>query len=139
MVFLRKISRYVAGPLAALMMMVSMPMGLAQAALVGTDEVISAASADVERARLAAFVARQDVRERMQQMGVDPDEAKARIAGMSDSEISQVAARMDAMPAGQDATSVIISAVVLIFLVLLVTDLLGLTDVFPFVKGGRAR
>ncbi len=139
MVFLRKISRYVAGPLAALILMVSMPMGLAQAALVGTDEVISAASADAERARLAAFVARQDVRERMQQMGVDPDEAKARIAGMSDSEISQVAAKLDAMPAGQDATSAIISAVVLIFLVLLVTDLLGLTDVFPFVKGGRAR
>lgn len=139
MFFLRRYSRFVALPLAALMMAVSMPLGAAQAALVPTDQVIDKSEIAAERAQVAAFLARADVRRHLQAMGVNPDEAAARVAVMSDAEIRQVATRIDEMPAGQDVAVALISAALIIFLVLLVTDLMGVTDVFPFVKGGKAR
>ena len=137
MFFLRKYSRFLALPLAALMLAVSMPMGAAQAALVGTDQLVEPSQAETDRALVAAFIARDDVRAQMRNMGVDPDEAAARVAVMSDVEIQRIATQIDEMPAGQNAVGAIVGAVVLIFVVLLVTDLLGLTDVFPFVKRNK--
>ncbi|MEN8194956.1 MAG: PA2779 family protein [Pseudomonadota bacterium] len=134
MFFLRRYSRIIALPLVALMMAVTMPLGVAQAALVGTDQVVAPSQAEADRAQVAAFIAREDVRGEMRKMGVDPDEAKRRVAVMSDVEIQRVAARIDATPAGQSTAGAIVGAVVLIFIVLLITDLLGLTDIFPFVK-----
>lgn len=136
--FLRSRSRVIALPLIALMLAIVMPAGVARAALVGTDQIITRADIEADRARIAAFIARDDVRQEIERMGVSPIEASARVDGLSDSEVQTIAARMDSMPAGQGAFEAILGAVVLIFLVLLVTDLLGLTDVFPFVKGGRA-
>ena len=137
MFFLRKYSRFLALPLAALMLAVSMPMGAAQAALVGTDQLVEPSQAETDRALVAAFIARDDVRAQMRNMGVDPDEAAARVAVMSDVEIQRIATEIDTVPAGQNAVGAIVGAVVLIFVVLLVTDLLGLTDVFPFVKRNK--
>jgi hypothetical protein len=138
MFFLRRYSRFVAFPLAALMMAVSMPIGAAQAALIGTDQVIDTSAAAADRARVAAFLARDDVRGELEAMGVNPDEAAARVAGMSDPEVRKMAARIDTLPAGQGVAEALISAALIIFIVLLVTDLMGVTDVFPFVKGGKA-
>ncbi|UCH73128.1 MAG: PA2779 family protein [Rhodospirillales bacterium] len=139
MFLLRRYSRFVALPLAALMMAVSMPLGAAQAALMDTDQVIDRSAVEVDRARIAALFARDDVRQELQALGVDPDEANARIAGMTDQEVREVAARIDTLPAGQGVAEALISAALIIFIVLLVTDLLGVTDVFPFVKGGKAQ
>ena len=137
MFFLRKYSRFLALPLAALMLAASMPIGVAQAALVGTDQLVEPSQAETDRALVAAFIARDDVRAQMRNMGVDPDEAAARVAVMSDVEIQRIATEIDTVPAGQNAVGAIVGAVVLIFVVLLVTDLLGLTDVFPFVKRNK--
>ena len=134
MLFLRRYSRIIALPLVALMMAVSMPLGIAQAALVGTEQVIDPSQAEMNRGRVAAFIARDDVRGELRRMGVDPAEADRRVAVMSDVEIQRVAKKIDETPAGQGAVGAVIGAVVLIFIILLVTDLLGLTDVFPFVK-----
>lgn len=139
MLFLRGYSRFIALPLAVLMMVVTMPLGVAQAGLVGTDQVIAPSNAEAGRERVAAFISREDVRGEMRKMGVDPDEAAARVAVLSDVEIQRIAAEIDRSPAGQSAVGAVVGAVVLIFLILLITDLLGLTDVFPFVKkSGRA-
>jgi hypothetical protein len=137
MFFLRRYSRFIAMPLAALMMAVSMPLSTVQAALIGTDQIIGPSQAEADRARVAAFIAREDVQAEMRRMGVDPEEAAARVAVMSDAEIQRIANRIDEMPAGQSAVGAVVGAVVLIFIVLLVTDLLGLTDVFPFVKRNK--
>jgi len=139
MLFLRRYCRFLALPMAALMMAVSMPLGAVQAALISTDRVIDKSEIAAERAQVAAFLARDDVRRHLQTMGVRPDEAAARIAVMSDTEVRQVVARIDELPAGQDVAGALISAALIIFLVLLLTDLMGVTDVFPFVKGGKAR
>jgi len=139
MLFLRRYCRFIALPMAALMMAVSMPLGVAQAALVSTDQIIDKSEAAADRARVTAFLQREDVRRQLETMGVAPDEATARVAGLSDAEVRQVAARVDELPAGQSVATALISAALVIFIVLLVTDLMGLTDVFPFVKGGKAR
>lgn len=137
MYFLRKYSRFLALPLAALMLAMSMPLGVAQAALVGTEQLVAPSNAEADRARVVAFVARDDVRTEMRKMGVNPDEAAQRVAVMSDVEIQRIATEIDKMPAGQSAVGAIVGAVVLIFVILLITDLLGLTDVFPFVKRNK--
>ena len=134
MIFLRKYSRIIAFPMVALMMAVTMPIGVARAALVGTEMVVDPSQADTNRAQVTAFVAREDVRDEMRKMGVDPDEAKRRVAIMSDVEIQRIAARINETPAGQSTAGAIVGAAVLIFIILLITDLLGLTDIFPFVK-----
>lgn len=137
MLFLRRYSRIIALPLIALMMAVSMPLGLAQAALVGTEQVIDPSQAEMNRGRVAAFIARDDVRDELRRMGVDPAEADRRVAVMSDVEIQRVAKKIDETPAGQGAAGAVIGAIVTIFVILLITDLLGLTDIFPFVKRNK--
>ena len=66
--------------------------------------------------------------------GVDPEEARARVASLSDREIGQIAGQIDRLPAGQGVLVALIGAALFVFLVLLITDLLGLTHVFPFVR-----
>jgi hypothetical protein len=134
MFFLRRYAKFIALPMVAMMIAVTMPLGIAHAALVGTDQVVAPAKADADRARVVAFVAREDVRGELRKMGVDANEVERRVAVMSDIEIQQSAARMDQIPAGQSTIGVVVGAVLIIFIVLLVTDMLGLTDVFPFVK-----
>ena len=65
---------------------------------------------------------------------MNPDEATARVAALSDAEIGQIADRLDSLPAGQDAATAIIGAAVTIFIILLITDLLCLTSVFNFTR-----
>lgn len=84
--------------------------------------------------KVIEFVAREDVAKTFEEMGVDPIMVEKKIASMSDSEISAIAYQIDTMPAGGDAVGAIIGAAVLIFIVLLITDLLGLTRVFSFTR-----
>jgi hypothetical protein len=139
MFFIRKYCRFLAFPMAALMMAVSMPLGAAQAALVSTDQIVAKSGIEADRMRIAALIMREDVQGQFQAEGVDPNEALARVATLSDAEIRQIAARIDSMPAGQGVAEALISALLIIFIVLLVTDIVGVTDVFPFVKGGQRK
>jgi len=66
--------------------------------------------------------------------GISPMEATARVDSLSDAEIMQIADKMDQLPAGGSTFGVIIGAAVIIFIVLLITDILGFTDIFAFVK-----
>ena len=130
----RRISRLIAAPMAALMFVVSVPIGIANAGLIPTERVVESEAAAGDRTRIFDFLAREDVRAQMIELGVDPAVAVARVAGLSDAEIRDVAGRMDQLPAGQDFFGAVLGTALVIFLVLLVTDILGLTDVFPFVR-----
>ena len=100
----------------------------AQATMI-TSEQLVAQSAGAEQARLAAYLDRADVVSRLEQLGVSATDAKARVAAMSDEEAAQMNARIDQAPAGG-----IIEVLVFLFLVLLITDILGFTKVFPFTR-----
>ncbi|MBV9361080.1 MAG: PA2779 family protein [Betaproteobacteria bacterium] len=108
-----------------LVICIAMPLPT-QAAMVATDKALGSA----ERQHVNQLLARADVQARLSLYGVNASDVQARIAAMSDDEVAQLAGKMDAMPAGGD----ILGAIVLIFLVLLLTDILGFTKVFPFTK-----
>ena len=129
-----QLRRRVALALAVVLFVLTGPTDAARAALITTEQAIAGAAAASERGRVAAFLARDDVRAQMVALGVDPAEAAQRVAGLSDAEVQRIAGHLDQLPAGQGAVGAVIGAALLIFLVLLITDLLGLTDVFPFVR-----
>jgi hypothetical protein len=135
--FIRRLRRGVALVVAVAMLVVSMPLGAARAALVSTEEMLEEHAGAADRAQVLEFLSRADVRERIVALGVDPNEAAARVAALSDAQVRDIASRLDQLPAGQSAIAAIVGAILIIFLVLLVTDLLGLTNIFPFVNHPR--
>ncbi len=129
--------RFIAMSLAVSMVVVSGPLTLAYAAMISTDQIIEESSTVEDRARVMEFLTREEVRQELEALGVNPDEAMQRVNTLSDREMRQIAGQIEELPAGQSAVGAVVGAIVLIFLVLLITDLLGLTDVYPFVKKQR--
>lgn len=127
------IVRWLAMPLAALFLTTTLA-GTAQAGLVTTDSMAREHRVDADRERVLSFIDRTEVQKEMMALGVSPDEAKERVAAMSDEEIVQVAQRMDQMPAGEGAIGAIVGAALIIFIVLLITDVAGVTNVFSFTR-----
>ena len=95
--------------------------------LIGTEQ---AAAAQPGRVLLEQTLARADVVAALQTRGVNVEAARDRVSALTDAEAAQVAAQIDQAPAGGDALGVIVT----IFVVLLITDILGFTKVFPFTR-----
>lgn len=110
----------------------------ARAEWVGTEAVVRVQAANAERARVADLFSRAQVQDYLRAQGVDPALLEARVAGLTDEEVQAVAAKLDALPAGASFGGDLIFAGLVVFITLLVTDILGYTDVYPFVKK-RAR
>jgi hypothetical protein len=104
-----------------------------QAAMISTEQVVTVAAAQQNRAKIAATIARPDVQAELQKMGISTDEAQARVAALTDAETASIAHQVDSLPAGGD----VVGALIFIFVLLLVTDILGLTKVFPFTRSLR--
>jgi len=134
---LHQFRRFLSAVLVPAIMLSSSMVGYAHAGMVTTDSVIEKYSAEADRARLAEIFSRADVREEFQRYGIGPEEAQQRLAALSDEEVQKIAARIDSDPAGQGAVGAIVGAAVLVFLVLLFTDILCLTDVFNFTRCSR--
>lgn len=110
---------------------------VAQAAMI-TTEAVAAQAVDSQMAERRAHVMdmlnRADVAQALMDKGVDMDAARARVASLSDAEVVSLADQLDTAPAG---ASDVLGVIIFIFLVLLVTDILGLTKVFPFTRSVR--
>jgi len=102
----------------------------ATAGMIGTESAAAAASRD----RIGAALARAEVRARLEAAGVRAEDVQARVNALTDDEAAQLAQQLDTLPAGGDG---IVGAIVLVFIVLLVTDILGYTKVFPFTRQAR--
>lgn len=108
----------------------------AQARIVATEEVTAPAATgalSASRDTVNQFLARDEVRQAMLGQGVSPQAALERVAAMSDGEVAQLAGRIDQAPAGGDVLGILFT----VFIVLLVTDIMGLTKVFPFTRSVR--
>lgn len=134
MTFFRNLGQLIALPLAALLFVNSLYMGVAQANLVTTDQVIRSETAAQDRAKVLSFLSRDDVRQQMQALGVDPAEAATRLHSLSDAEVSRISGKIDTMPAGQDVVGAAIGLLVIVLLVLVILDVLGVTNAFTFIK-----
>ena len=80
--------------------MFAMSFQSAMAGMIGTDQAVAAASTQAERAALINALSRSDVASQLQSQGVDPAAAKARVASMTDQEVTTLAGKIDSMPAG---------------------------------------
>ncbi len=126
--FFRKISRTVS------LFVIAAVFGLgiqasAYASILGTD-----ATLNIEQTSKAhKLLARQDVQEQLVKLGVDPIDAITRVNAMSRDELAALNGKLEKLPAGGD----LVSTIGLIFLILLLTDILGYTDIFPFVKAKK--
>jgi len=118
--------RFVATVLIVTTGMTAMPV---QAAMLAADAAVGA-----ERQRIAAVLERDEVRAQLAARGVSLGEAQARVAALSDAEAAELAARIDALPAGGVS---VLGVALVVFLVLLLTDILGYTQVFPFTRPAR--
>lgn len=106
-----------------------------QAAMISAEQVAEStvtSQGNQDRAIIVAALSREDVQSALVARGIDPAQAQERVAALTDEEASMVASQLDNAPAGG-----IIGAIVLVFLVLLLTDILGFTKVFPFTRSVR--
>ena len=137
MTSIRNVRKPLAGILILTFVCLTVAWTPAQAAMVGTAQVLNPKQQDQDRERLRSFLNRADVCEQLEAWGVNKEIAKARIDNLTDEEVAGLVNRLDEMPAGGSALGVVIGAAVLVFIILLITDILGLTDIFPFVKKHR--
>lgn len=130
--------RYFAKPLSLFLIfsliLLDFTANTAKADIIGTEAVIDSLQGENSRSRIEAFLDRKEVQESFVKNGIDLLQAKKSVASLTDQEVSQICKVLDQLPAGGDGVGTVVGAVVLIFFVLLITDLLGLTNVFPFVN-----
>lgn len=128
-----RFQRFLAPFVAACIAMAGMPMARANP-LITTEQVAASQglrTAEESRAYVMAALERADVSQALAERGVNLDEARARVAAMTDAEAELVAAQIDSAPAG---AADVLGVLVFIFVLLLVTDILGLTKIFPFTR-----
>jgi len=127
---LRRLARPISYIVTVGVLALSVHLPAAHAAVIGTEAVVSAQQAEFDRARVQSLLGRAEIKQQLLAAGVDPSQVSARVDALNDNEVHQLAAKIDQLPAGGDALGVL----VFVFIVLLITDILGFTDVFPFVK-----
>lgn len=127
-----KVLKTTAAVLLVSMGMTSLPL---QAAMISTEEAVQLATpGQSERAAVNALLARADVQAELVRFGVSPALAAERIAALSDAEVASLHQRVQEATAGGDG---VVGAIVFIFVLLLITDILGLTKIFPFTRSVR--
>ncbi len=99
----------------------------ASAGVIGTQEYLAGATRAGQIAHIQSALLRQDVRDQLVRLGVDPVAASERIASLSDGELTQIAGNLDALPAGGDSLLAVIG---IVFVVLLILELTGVIDIF---------
>lgn len=113
--------------------LIMLPMVPAQAALVGNGQLIASASADTNRTALLEALDRDEVRQQLSVLGVTPEQTQLRVSQMTDQEVAQLNQQLADLPAGGDLVGIL----VLIFIIFIITDVIGATDIFPFIHPVR--
>ena len=107
---------------------------VAQASMVGTAELLQSQQVQTERADLEVMLDREEVRTQLIDMGVDVEAAKLRISQLTDTELASLGQHMAELPAGGNS---VLGALLLIFIVFVITDVIGATNIFPFIHPVR--
>jgi hypothetical protein len=131
---IRQTLRPVSIVVALFMLVISGPVQSAFAAMVATETMLESSQGQEARTRINQVLAREDVRQALIEQGIDPLEAAARVESLSDAEALAVADKLDQLPTGSGALEVLLIVALIVFITLLVTDIMGYTDIFPFVK-----
>ena len=123
--------------LAVIMFLIGAPAHTVLGAMIGTETVLDSTRGREAREYLHQLLTRKDVQDAFIAQGIDPIEARKRIDGLSDDEVVRIADHIDQLPAGGGAVEFLIIVILVGFIVLVILDLTGVTDVFPFIKSQR--
>jgi hypothetical protein len=104
----------------------AVPYNAARAGVIGTQQYLTTLDRDAALARIDAVLAREEVRNRLEQYGVDPVAANERIAALTDEELTLLATELENMPAGGN----LLGVAGVVFIVLLILELVGVIDIF---------
>ena len=108
----------------------SMTLSSAQAALVTNEQVINHAQSMNAKSELLQSINRSEIKEQLIAMGVSPTDIENRVNMMTAEEIALLNRHIDELPAGGD----ILGIILIVFIVFVITDVIGATDIFPFIK-----
>lgn len=129
---LKKMYRLMATALIPCMVLAGVPLQ-AQASIISTEQAMVTPAGSADREKVTSFLSRAEVQASLQAQGINAADAIARVQALSDAEVAQLADRVDQAPAGAGVVGVLFT----VFLILLVTDIMGLTKVFPFTRSIR--
>ena len=110
-----------------------MPLLPAQAVMIGNEQIVSQSQSQQTRDGLQKLFEQETARQQMQAWGVNPNQIKSRIDSMTDSELTRINQQVNDLQAGGDVLGILL----VIFLVFVITDIIGATDVFPFINPAR--
>jgi predicted proteasome-type protease len=113
--------------------LIMLPMFNAQAAMVANAQVIDRMQQQTDRDAVVQLLQRSEVRDYLLSVGVQPQDVEQRVNRMTSEELAQLNARMSELPAGGD----VLGLLVLLFIIFVITDIIGATDIFPFVHPVR--
>jgi hypothetical protein len=102
----------------------------ATAAVIDTEQMITQQQLASDKADMKQALAKGDVKERLLALGVSPEDVDSRIDSLTASELAMLQDKMDDMPAGSGALGLL----ALLVLIFFITDIIGVTDIFPFVN-----
>ena len=111
------------------LMLVMLPLLPAQAAMVNNDRIISEQQAALDSAAILGMLDEEVTRQQLETWGVDPKMARERISRLSGQELANINRQLDELRAGGD----ILGILLVIFIVFVITDVIGATDIFPFI------
>jgi hypothetical protein len=111
-------------------MLVLMPMMPAQAAMIGTDQIINQTDSSLTLEKLQQFLDREAIQKQLHAWGVSPDRIKERVNRLTDMELARINRDINDLNAGGES---ILGVLLIIFLVFVITDIIGATNIFPFI------
>ena len=134
---LRKILKPMSMSLAVIMFLIAAQVRSVPAAMIDTETIMDSARGREAREYLHQLMARKDIQAAIVAHGIDADEAWARINSLSDDEVIRIADQIDQLPAGGGLIEFLVIIILAGFIVLVILDLTGVMDVFPFIKSQR--
>ncbi len=100
----------------------------ALAEMISTQSTVKKAQVQQQRVKILKFYERNTVKSALQKHGLSAQEAKDRVAKLSDTQIQVLASKIDKIPAGAGTESILI-----VFLILIILELMGVTNIFSFI------
>ena len=107
----------------------------AYSGVVTTEQLIQQQLESMDRDQLVSLLDRSEVRQQLIDRGVDPEYARQRIAALSDAQIEQIKSEIDQLPAGSGVVGILIA----VLLVLIILDVVGVTNIFSFIHSPSSR
>jgi hypothetical protein len=93
--------------------------------MLATEQGLFQGDRDAQSELVMSFMARDEVRNQLESLGVDPAMAAERVAGLTDSQLQQLAGKIQDMPAGSGALGIVLAVLVIILLL----EILGITNI----------